>query len=171
MTISATLARFFSDPWERPAAERNRIEPRLTATASAASANTNTAIADQTQATLALPAPDTSPSQTPRHDLRNISPRQFADVTHELYMEGTLNWEEFKMLGVPSELDPRYDQTIGALTGEKAEPDKPKDMLGHWEQRVDFEKRYNPSDEQVATAESVLQKLTWQTQAPLRMSA
>ena len=119
----------------------------------------------------ALPAPDDPSLTAPRHDLRNISPRQFADVTHELYMEGTLSWEEFKMLGVPSELDPRYDQTIGALTGEKAQPDRPKDMLGHWEQRVDFEKRYNPSEDQVRTAESALQKLTWQTLPPVRMSA
>jgi hypothetical protein len=100
-----------------------------------------------------------------------MSPRRFADVTHELYMEGTLSWPEFQMVGFPSELDPRYDETIGALTGEKAQPDRPKDMLGQWEQRVEFERRYNPNPEQVAVAESALRKLARQAQPPLRLSA
>ena len=44
-------------------------------------------------------------------------------------------------------------------------------MLGQWENRVDFEKRYNPYPDQVKTAESVLQKLTVLSQPPLSLSA
>lgn len=89
-------------------------------------------------------------------DPRHISPRDFAEFTHELYMEGQLSWEEYQLVGFPSELDPRWDETIGALTGEKAEPDRPRDMLTEWERRVDFERRYNRDPVHVARAERVL---------------
>ncbi len=167
MTISSALSRLFSDPWERSITERPRQEPRLT---TASSAQDVTATPTTSAAPMAaLPAPAEPPAA--RYDMRNISPRNFADATHELYMDGTLNWNEFKMVGFPSELDPRYDETIGALIGDKANPDQPRDMLGQWEQRVDFEKRYNPNPDQVKTADSVLQKLTVLTQPPMRLSA
>ena len=168
MTIGSALSRLFSDPWERSITERPRQEPRL----STSSTTQPAAIAAPADSSTALPAlpPPTAP-QSGRYDMRNISPRDFADATHELYMDGTLSWDEFKMVGFPSELDPRYDETIGALIGEKANPDQPKDMLSQWEQRVDFEKRYNPNPDQVQTADSVLQKLSYISQPPLRLSA
>lgn len=164
--ISSTLSRLFTDPWERSINERTRQEPRLTGSAD----SQNLLTTDQTTPLTALPAPSAADT-TPRYDLRNISPRGFADLTHELYLEGTLDWEEFKVVGFPSELDPRFDETIGALTGEKANPDQPKDMLGQWEQRVDFEKRYNPHPDQVKIAESTLSKLSWLNSPPLSLDA
>jgi hypothetical protein len=165
MTITSALSRLFSDPWERSITERTRQEPRLASIDS----GQDMAALEQPAQVAALPPP--ADNQNGRYDMRNISPRDFADATHELYMDGTLNWNEFKMVGFPSELDPRYDETIGALIGEKANPDQPKDMLGQWEQRVDFEKRYNPYPDQVKTAESVLNKLTVLSQPPLSLSA
>ncbi|MDO8608048.1 MAG: hypothetical protein Q7R40_16050 [Phaeospirillum sp.] len=165
MSITSTLTRLFSDPWERSISERSRQEPRLSTVAPGQDVTT----AGQSAPLPALPAPAGQPEAP--YDMRAISPRDFADATHELYMDGTLSWEEFKMVGFPSELDPRFDETIGALIGEKANPDQPKDMLGQWEQRVDFEKRYNPYPDQVKTAESVLQKLTCLSEPPLRLSA
>lgn len=164
--ISSALSRLFSDPWERSITERTRQEPRLTGTGAGPDAIALDAPADLP----ALPAPGAADS-TPRYDLRHISPKGFADLTHELYLEGTLSWEEFKMVGFPSELDPRFDETIGALTGEKANPDQPKDMLGQWEQRVDFEKRYNPHPDQVKIAEEALGKLAWLNSPPLNLNA
>ncbi|CAA7626053.1 hypothetical protein [Magnetospirillum sp. SS-4] len=164
--ISSALSRLFADPWERTVSERTRHEPRLGDAGAAQDAGT----AAETGELPALPAPGDFAAQ-PRFDLRNMSPRQFADTTHELYLEGTLSWDEFKMVGFPSELDPRYDETIGALTGEKANPDQPKDMLAQWEQRVDFEKRHNPDAPQTRTAETALEKLSWLSLPPLRLSA
>lgn len=167
MNIGSALVRFFT---ERPTLER--IEPRLSAADRSAAAGRSLPAA---QTPLALPAPATTAvtatSEPARFDLRNVSPRAFADITHELYMEGTLSWDEFQMVGFPSELNPRYDETIGALTGEKARPDQPKDMLGHWEQRVEFERRYNPDENQVGVAESALTKLSLQSQPPLQLTA
>ncbi|RAU21501.1 hypothetical protein CU669_12420 [Paramagnetospirillum kuznetsovii] len=164
--ISSALSRLFSDPWERSITERTRQEPRMTG----ATSPQDGLIENQTTPMAALPPPAQSDA-TPRYDLRNISPRNFADLTHELYLDGTLSWDEFKMVGFPSELDPRFDETIGALTGEKANPDQPRDMLGQWEQRVDFEKRYNPHPDQVKIAEDALGKLSWLNSAPLSLSA
>lgn len=159
MNIGSTLFRLFTD---RPFPEAQRVEPRLTPLPARV-------IDDTPTPKLALPPP--SAPEAPRFDLRSVSPREFADITHELYMEGTLSWDEFQMVGFPSELDPRYNATIGALTGEKAQPDQPKDMLGHWEQRLVFERKYNPDADQVRTAENAVAKLSWQAQAPVKMSA
>lgn len=111
---------------------------------------------------LALPPP--RPSPLPRHDLRRVSPRRFAEITHELYLEGTLRWLEYQQVGFPSELHPEYDSTIGALTGEKAEPDRPRDMLGEWESRVDFMRRV--SDRDVRHAERAVEILRKQAEVP-----
>ena len=47
------------------------------------------------------------------------------------------------MLAFQPELHPDYDKTIGALTGEKAAPDKPRDFLNVWEDRLKFDEKYN----------------------------
>ncbi|MBF0326728.1 hypothetical protein [Magnetospirillum moscoviense] len=89
---------------------------------------------------IALPAP--APQPEPRFNLRHMSPRRFAEIAHELYLEGVLRWEEYQWIGYPSELHPDFDLTIGALTGEKAQPDRPRDMLGEIEDRIEFLKRH-----------------------------
>jgi len=103
---------------------------------------------------LALPPPP--PPRQPRGpDVRHISPRDFAEFAHELYLGGEISWAEYRMVGFPSELDPRWDETIGALTGEKAEPDRPRDMLIEWERRVDFMRRYQPNEAGTLLAERI----------------
>lgn len=92
------------------------------------------------QPILALPSP--RPAPQPRHDFRRVSPRRFAEIAHELYLEGALTWAEYRQIAIPSELHPDYDSTIGALTGEKADPDRPRDLLAQWEDRVDFMRRH-----------------------------
>ena len=76
-------------------------------------------------------------------DARAISPRQIADISMDLYVAGAVSWEEYAMLAFQPELHPDYDRTIGALTGEKAEPDRPRDYISQWQQRLKFEKKYN----------------------------
>lgn len=96
---------------------------------------------------IALPPPRV---RQPRHDLRNISPRRFAEIAHELYVEGSLKWDEYQLVGFPSELHPDYEITIGALTGQKAEPNRPRDLLTEWEHRLDFMRRYDDPDLHIA---------------------
>lgn len=110
---------------------------------------------------LMLPAPDERPK------VRNMTPRELADFAYNMYMDGTLNWEEYRMVGFPSELHPDYDKTIGQLTGENAQPDRPKDMVSAWQQRVDFEERHSAgTPEVVERARRVLDILRWQDAPP-----
>lgn len=76
-------------------------------------------------------------------DIRSMTPRQMAESSMDLYVSGVLPWEEYAMLAFQAELHPDYDRTIGALTGKMAEPDRPRDFLAIWEERLNFEEKYN----------------------------
>ena len=79
-------------------------------------------------------------------DIRNVSPRRISDLGMELYAAGVLDWDEYSQLAFQPELHADYDQTIGALIGEKAEPDRGRDYVSIWEDRLAFEYRYNTAD-------------------------
>lgn len=82
-------------------------------------------------------------------DIRNISPRQIADLSLDLYAAGILSWQEYDMLAFQPEMHPAYDRTVGALTGEKADPDRPRDFIAIWEARLAFERRHNAADHEL----------------------
>lgn len=134
-----------------------RIEPHFSTTVTAAGPT-------QSMETLAdglVPdalAPVVAPEL--RTDLRSISPQSFATFAHELYMVGELNWEEYLLTGFPSEMHPRFNETIGALTGEIANPNRPKDMLSDWEDRLDFLTRYQPTARRTQSARCILDVLS-----------
>lgn len=86
------------------------------------------------------------PGQGKGLDLRNFTPRQMAELSMELYVSGAVTWEEYAMLAFQPELHPDYDRTIGALTGEKAAPDGPRDFIAEWEARLRFEEKHNGKD-------------------------
>lgn len=111
---------------------------------------------------IALPPP--RPQPQPRFNLRHMSPRRFAEIAHELYVEGSLRWEEYQMVGFPSELHPDYDSTIGALTGERAAPDRPRDMLAEIEGRFAFLRRFHDGNEDFWRAERALDVLRRQAE-------
>lgn len=122
-------------------------------------------IARAAPAVIALPPP--RPVPRPRFDLRNMSPRRFAEIVHELYVEGSLKWDEYQWVGFPSELHPDYNSTIGALTGERATPDRPRDMLAEMEHRVDFLRRFKGDDDGFWRAERALDVLRRQAEPRL----
>lgn len=160
MSLLATLTRRRATSWSEPP----RAEPILVAPPRAKGpAMIHPPIpsrpAAPPPAIIALPPPR---DRRPRHDLRNISPRHFAEIAHELYVEGSLKWAEYQLVGFPSELHPDYDATIGALTGEKAEPNRPRDLLTEWEHRLDFMRRYD--DPSLRTAERALDVLRRQAE-------
>jgi hypothetical protein len=151
------LARLFANPGQRLDTLPERHEPRLITYCGDDKAGPATVV--DCRPVPALLPPPSRPGPGPRFNLRNISPRHFAEITHELYLEGILSWEEFQQVGFPSELDPRFDETIGALIGEKANPDQPRDMLGQWEERVAFEQRTGNVTDPIGTTRSILDKL------------
>ncbi|GEM_PF-3348371 len=72
---------------------------------------------------------------------RRMSARQLADWAAELHADGMMNLAEYGIAGFPAELHPDYDSTVGALTGEPADPDCPRDMIIQWEDRYHRETR------------------------------
>ncbi len=77
------------------------------------------------------------------YDVRRMSPREAVELGQELYMEGVLGFDEYSMLAFQPELHPDYDKTVGALTGEPARPDKPRDFVQEWEEKVSFQQKHN----------------------------
>lgn len=88
-------------------------------------------------------------SETPDEsliDIRAMTPREMADFSLDLYIEGSLSFEEYSSLAFQPELHPSFERTIGALTGDRAEPDRPRDYIREWEDKQAFERRYPSGD-------------------------
>ncbi|MCP5365902.1 MAG: hypothetical protein H6907_20505 [Hyphomicrobiales bacterium] len=92
----------------------------------------------------------------PGLDVRNLSPRGMADLSMDLYMAGVLAYDDYAQLAFQPELHPDYDQTIGALTGKKAEPDRPRDFITEWEEKLVFERGHNSDPERVNRTQRIL---------------
>lgn len=129
-----------------------------------------------------LPARVTEPEEAPIapsrrgdgaiHDPRRMSPRQLADWAHDMYLSGALDWHEYRLAGFPAELHPDYNQTVGALTGQPAHPDGPRDMVQEWEERLAFTRRHStPLGAEVRLTEKVVTLLRRQSETPGRQRA
>jgi hypothetical protein len=100
----------------------------------------------------------------PCFGVRQMSPRQLAAWAHEMYLSGAFSWQEYRFAGFHAELHPDYNKTVGVLTGHRAAPDHPRDMIREWEDRLAFFCRHNePQDPQVRRVKKVLALLNDQT--------
>lgn len=98
-----------------------------------------------------------------------MSPRQWSEWAHEMYLCGSLDWRDYRFAGIHTELHPDYDATVAALTGRPAGPDRPRDMIREWEDRLAFFLRHSsPDAPHVRSAEKILGLLHAQGQAPRR---
>ena len=82
-------------------------------------------------------------------DMRNASPRQIYNISLDLYVAGLLSYEDYTALAFQPELQPDYDRTVDALTGERAAPDRRRDFVKYWSDRLQFELRHNAGDSPV----------------------
>jgi len=83
-------------------------------------------------------------------DVRHISPREMTDFSLDLYAAGVVAFDEYSALSLHPELHPDFDKTIGALTGDRAAPDRKRDFLGYWEEKLSFqERRSSPNPEEL----------------------
>jgi len=122
----------------------SRPDPRETATgrelvplAPPASTPATTGIED---------APPPAPLDPPEGRFRSLTPRQMQDQALDLYAEGLVSYEDYAVLAFQPELHPKFNATVGALTGETADPDRPRDYVHQWEERLAFELRHNAGD-------------------------
>ncbi len=105
---------------------------------------------------IALPPPPAA------HPVRAMSPRELAALAHELYLDGSLDLDDYLLLGFPSELHPAFDRTIGALTGRKAQPDRQRDLIREWENRLaDLHESSAPVPALIDRARRTLGLLRW----------
>ena len=80
-----------------------------------------------------------------------------AEMSMNLYMVGVISWDEHAMLAFQPELHPDYDKTIGALTGQPAQPDVPRDYIAQWQEKLTFQQQHNTSQPQlIARTERIL---------------
>ena len=84
------------------------------------------------------------PSKEKEVNVRHLTPREMQEYSLDLYAAGHISFDDYEALAFQPELQPAYNRTIGALTGEPARPDQPRDFLAHWESRLDFTRRYFP---------------------------
>lgn len=84
-----------------------------------------------------------------RFQVRAMTPGQMTDLSLELYVAGALTWDQHSLLSFQPELQPDFNRTIGALTGQWAEPNKPRDFVEHWNERLQFELRHRGADDPV----------------------
>jgi hypothetical protein len=141
--------------WFGGSAERQRIEPRFERHAD----DGERPILRRSPASRADTRAD-SGGETPnrrnrlkelsgRYDARAISPRQMVSLSLDLYVGGFLTKDQYKELAFQPELLPSFDRTIGALTGEVADPDRPRDYTEIWRQRLEFEARHYADEPRV----------------------
>lgn len=90
---------------------------------------------------------DNSQEEEEGLDIRNTTPREMSDISLDLYIDGSLTYDEYSMLAFQPELHPRFEATVGALTGQRADPDRPRDYIAEWEEKYDFERRYPSGNE------------------------
>lgn len=77
------------------------------------------------------------------------TPRAMTDLARDLRAAGILDDESARLLALQPELHPDYDRTVGALTGERANPDRPRDVLAVWEHRLAFERDRDLPDQRM----------------------
>ena len=79
-------------------------------------------------------------------NLRNATPHQVSDLSLDIYAAGLINYEEYSLLAFQPELHPDFDKTIGVLTGQMAQPDRPRDYVAVWEDKLRFLNEHDPED-------------------------
>lgn len=123
----------------------NRSHPEWSPAALPASART------------ATPDEDAAETFIRRNDVRSMTPRQMSVLCGELFLATMISCDEYLMMAFQPELHPDYDSTIGALIGENADPDKPRDYLRRWTDRLDFEVKYNaPHHGEIARTRNIV---------------
>ena len=106
----------------------------------------------------------------PRIDVHNLSPRQMAKLSYDLYVSGVISFDDYSALAFQPELHPDFDRTIGTLTGKRAAPDKNRDFVRIWEERLDFNHRHNPINSPQALLSERILVLLKQIDLPTNVS-
>lgn len=78
--------------------------------------------------------------------VRYMTPRQMLLYSENLYAAGIISFDDYEKLAFQPDLHPDFARTIGALTGDKPQPDRPRDFIRRWQDRLEFAQRYHPAN-------------------------
>ncbi|HIN21213.1 MAG TPA: hypothetical protein EYM71_05095 [Rhodospirillales bacterium] len=102
-------------------------------------------------------------------DTHHLSPRQMSELSLDLYAIGAISFEDYSALAFQPELHPDFDRTIGALTGERADPDRPRDFVRLWDDRADFQRRHNAARTDLVEQSERIASVLRQIETPISM--
>jgi len=127
------------------------------------------------------PPPDVAPTTkaiaaepselTHATDVRAASPREIVNLSLDLYAEGIIGYDDYAVLAFQPELHPDYNKTVGALTGEPAQPDQRRDYVQVWEDQLQFELRHGAGDSAVVRQTNRIRDMLKQLVEPTRIEA
>ncbi len=86
------------------------------------------------------------------YNVNNISPRDMAAMSNELYSSNNISLEEHAMLSFQPELNAK--QPI-----ESAAPDAKRDFINEWERKLEFQKQYGAPKEFIDRTKNTLNLL------------
>lgn len=102
-------------------------------------------------------------------DTHHLSPRQMSELSLNLYATGAISFDDYSALAFQPELHPDFDRTIGALTGERADPDRPRDFVRLWDDRADFQRRHNAARADLVEQSERIASVLRQIETPMSM--
>ena len=102
-------------------------------------------------------------------DTHHLSPRQMSELSLDLYAIGAISFDDYSALAFQPELHPDFDRTIGALTGERADPDRPRDFVRLWDDRADFQRRHNAVRTDLVEQSERIASVLRQIETPISM--
>lgn len=91
-------------------------------------------------------APPSKGNRKTGPNVRYLSPRQMLEYSQNLYAAGIIGFEDYEAMAFQPDLHPDFNKTIGALTGQSAAPDRPRDFIRHWQDRLNYVQRYYAAD-------------------------
>ena len=95
------------------------------------------------------------------YNVKMISSRQMVALSFDLYTAGYIDKEQHLLLSFQAELQPNFDDTIGALINQNSAPDKQRDFIELWLERCVFEQNYpGPDHKRTYRLKIILNMLT-----------
>jgi hypothetical protein len=73
-----------------------------------------------------------------KYDVRNISPRDMAAMSLELYQSGAISFRDHALLSFQPELGPEFNKTLAGTTGG---PDAPRDFIAQWDTQLQIHEK------------------------------
>lgn len=72
-----------------------------------------------------------------KYDVQNMSPREMAAMSQELYQAGALSFQDHALLSFQPELGPQYQN----LSGQPGNPDAPRDFIAQWNEQLQIHEK------------------------------